>query len=261
MNGHNLLGEFLQARRARVRPGDVGISAYGRRRVAGLRRDELARLAGVSVQYLTRLEQGVDRHPSRQVLDALANALGLDSDAVAYLRALAEPSPVGPRAGGGHAEVQHLLDAWGGTPAYVRDRRFDVLMANKAAMMLAPMYHPGRNLVRDMFLDPAARVLFPDWPQIAEQTVAALRATADPRDRRTAALVAELRSDADFRGLLARHDVRPTRDEIKRFHHPEVGPLTLRRQTLVIGGDADQTIIVYHAEPGSRSADALTRLL
>lgn len=97
-------------------------------------------------------------------------------------------------AGEADTDVQSLLDSWGPVPAYVRDRRFDVLMANKAAMALAPLYLPGRNLVRDVFLDPAVRGLFPDWPQIAEQTVAALRATADPRDPVTAALVAELRS-------------------------------------------------------------------
>ncbi|MGN9907590.1 helix-turn-helix domain-containing protein [Phytohabitans sp. LJ34] len=260
MTRGNLLGEFLQARRARVQPGEVGLAGHGRRRVSGLRRDELAQLAGVSVQYLTRLEQGVDRHPSAQVLDALATALRLDPDAAAHLRALAAPARRQPSGAG--AEVRQLLDSWGGTPAYVRDRRFDVLMANKAAMLLAPMYHPGRNLVRDMFLDPTARRLFPDWPHIAEQTVAALRAAADPHDPRTAALVAELRShDEDFRRLWARHDVRPSRNEIKRFDHPDVGRLTLRRQSLAIAGADDQVIIVYHPEPASPSADALARLL
>lgn len=261
MRRGNRLGEFLQARRARIQPGEVGLAGYGRRRVPGLRRDELARLAGVSVQYLTRLEQGVDRHPSPQVLDALATALRLDPDAAAHLRALAAPAPARRHPGGAGAEVQQLLDSWGGTPAYVRDRRFDVLMANKAAMLLAPMYHPGRNLVREVF-DPTARRLFPDWSHIAEQTVAALRAAADPHDPRSAALVAELRSrDEDFRRLWARYDVRPSRNEIKRFDHPDVGRLTLRRQSLAIAGADDQVIIVYHPEPASPSADALARLL
>ena len=256
----NRLGEFLQARRARVTPGEVGLPAHGRRRVPGLRRDELARLAGVSVQYLTRLEQGVDRHPSPQVLDALAAALRLDPDAAAHLRALAGPPPARDTGTTG-AGVQQLLDAWSGTPAYVRDRHFDVLMANKAAMLLAPMYHPGRNLVREMFLSPYARTLFPDWPRVAEQTVAALRAAADPREPRTAALVAELDADGDFRRLWARHDVRPTRDETKTFHHPDAGRLVLRRQTLTIAAAGDDVIIAYHPEPGSRSAEALARLL
>lgn len=260
MTRGNLLGQFLQARRAGIQPSQVGLAGYGRRRVPGLRRDELARLAGVSAQYLTRLEQGVDRHPSPQVLDALATALRLDPDAAAHLRALADPAPARHHSGEAGTEVQQLLDSWGRTPAYVRDRRFDVLMANKAAMLLAPIYHPGRNLIRDVFLDPVARTLFPDWPQIAEQSVAALRATADPHDPRTAALVAELHSADDFRRLWARHDVRPTRNEIKRFDHPDAGPLTLRRQTLAIAGADDHVIIVYQPEPGSPSADALARL-
>lgn len=261
MTRHNLLGEFLQARRARVRPDEAGLAAHGRRRVAGLRREELAELAGISVQYLTRLEQGVDRHPSAQVVDALARALRLDPDAAGHLRALASlPSePSGPGEVG--ADVQRLLDSWGDSPAYVRDRRFDVLAANRAAMALSPMYGPGRNLVRDVFLDPAARGLFPDWPEIAEQTVAALRATADPTDPPTAALVAELRRHDEFRALWARYDVRPSRNETKRFHHPACGPLTLRRQTLAIAGAGDQVIIVYQPEPGSPSARALADLL
>lgn len=261
MTRDNLLGEFLQARRARVRPGEVGLASYGRRRVPGLRRDELAESAGVSVQYLTRLEQGVDRHPSPQVLDALAAALRLDPDAAAHLHVLAAPPAEPHRAREAGTDVRQLLDSWGSTPAYVRDGRFDVLMANKAAMMLSPMYHPGRNLVRDVFLDPDAHSLFPDWPDIAEQTVAALRAAADPRDPQTAALVAELQSDADFRRLWGRHDVRPSRNEIKRFDHPDAGRLTLRRQTLTIAGADDQVIIVYQPEPGSPSADALASLL
>lgn len=112
-----------------------------------------------------------------------------------------------------------------------------------------------------MFGDPAARRLFPDWPDIAEQTVAALRATADPRDPRTAALVAGLQSDDEFRSLWGQHDIRPSRNEIKRFDHPDAGPLTLRRQTLIIAGAEDQVIIVYQPEPGSASADALATLL
>jgi MmyB-like transcription regulator ligand binding domain len=187
-------------------------------------------------------------------------ALRLDPDATAHLRSLADTGGRGQVSGEAGADVQHLLDSWGPVPAYVRDRRFDVLMANKMAMALAPLYLPGRNLVRDVFCDPAARELFPDWPQIAEQTVAALRATADLRDRATAALVADLRAERAFRQLWERHDVRPSRNEIKRFNHPDVGPLTLRRQSLAIGGTDEQVIIVYQAEPGSPSADALARL-
>ncbi|GAB2804148.1 helix-turn-helix domain-containing protein [Streptomyces daliensis] len=257
----NVLGEFLKARRGRVPPTKAAGATPGRRRVPGLRREELARLAGISEPYLTRLEQGVDRHPSPQVLQALTRALELDDDASAYLCALARPDSVPPPEPGVAPDVRQLLDSWPGSPAYVRNRRFDVLAANKPARALAPMYGPGHNLARDVFLDPGARRLFPDWPRIAAQTAAALRAEADPRDPRTARLVAELEADADFRRLWARHDARPSRDELKRFAHPEAGELALRRQTLTVGGAEQQVIIVYQAVPGSPSAAALDRLL
>jgi hypothetical protein len=195
------------------------------------------------------------------VLHALVRALELDADAAAHLFALAVPDPVRPSRSEVATDVHRLLDAWVGTPAYVRDRRFDVLAANKWARALAPMYEPGHNLARDMFLDPAARRLFPDWPQIAAQTVAALRAESDPRDPAAARLVAELQADDDFRTLWARHDVRPSRDELKRFAHPVVGELALRRQALTVGGAEQQVIIVYQAAPGSPSEAALARLL
>lgn len=257
----NALGEFLKARRGRVPPSRANPPAVGRRRVAGLRRDELAGLAGISEPYLTRLEQGIDRHPSPQVLRALARALELDADASAYLLALADPDPARPTETEVSAEVHQLLDTWAGSPAYVRNRRFDVLAANKWARALAPMYEPGHNLVREVFLHPGARRLFPDWQQIAAQTAAALRAESDPRDPRTERLVAELEGDEDFRRLWAVHDARPARDELKRFVHPVVGELALRRQALTVGGAEHQVIIVYQAAPGSSSESALARLL
>jgi transcriptional regulator with XRE-family HTH domain len=260
MAADNAFGEFLKARRGRVPPSRADLPVHGRRRVAGLRRDELARLAGISEPYLTRLEQGVDRHPSPQVLGALARALELDADACAHLFALAAPAPVPPAETEVAPDVHQLLEAWC-TPAYVRDRRFEVLAANKWARALAPMYEPGHNLARDLFLDPGARRLFPDWPEIAAQTAAALRAEADPRDPRIARLVAELEADEDFRRLWVRHDARPSRDELKRFAHPTAGELALRRQALTVGGAEQQVIIVYQAAPGSPSEAALARLL
>jgi hypothetical protein len=157
-------------------------------------------------------------------------------------------------------DVQRLLDSWSGTPAYVRGPHLDVLAANRLATALSPMYAAGRNLARDMFLAPDVRKLFPDWADVAAQTVAALRAGAAPRDPEVGRLVAELEADPDFRRWWARHDVRPSRDETKHFHHPAVGPLTLRRQSLAVAGAAGQTIIVYQAEQGSLSAAALARL-
>ncbi|MEU6259879.1 helix-turn-helix transcriptional regulator [Streptomyces sp. NPDC047043] len=261
MASDNVLGEFLKARRGLVASSRADLPTLGRRRVPGLRRDELARLAGISEPYLTRLEQGVDRHPSPQVLGALARALELDADTAAHLFALAAPDPVRPSHTEVDAGVHQLLDAAVDSPAYVRNRRFDVLAANKWARALAPMYEPGHNLARDMFFDPQVRRLFPDWPEIAAQTAAALRAEADLRDPATASLIAELEADDDFRSLWARHDARPSRDELKRFVHPEVGELALRRQALTVGGAEQQVIIVYQAAPGSPSADALARLL
>lgn len=261
MAADNVLGEFLRARRGRVPPSHADLPAHGRRRVAGLRRDELARLAGISEPYLTRLEQGVDQRPSPQVLRALARALELDADASAHLFTLAAPDPGRSPETEVTPDVHQLLDAWPGSPAYVRNRRFDVLAANKWARALAPMYDPGHNLARDMFLDPRTRQLLPDWPEIAAQTAAALRAEADPRDPRTGRLIAELETDGDFRDLWARHDARPSRDELKRFVHPSVGELALRRQALTVGGAEQQVIIVYQAAPGSSSAAVLARLL
>ena len=262
MRGDNLLGDFLKARRGRVPAQQAGVPAYGRRRVPGLRREELADRAGLSRHYLTRLEQGKDRNPSAQVLRALATALRLDRDETAHLFALADPPAAAVEEHGAAAEeVQQLLDSWSETPAYVRSRRFDVLAANKLALALSPMYTPGHNLVRDMFLEPEVRTLFPDWEEIAAQTAAALRAEADPRDPATVELVSSMLTDNSFRALWASHDVRPSRNEIKRFSHPAVGPLTLRRQSLSIAGAEDQVIITYQAEPGTASADALARLL
>ena len=261
MAAENLLGEFLKARRARVTPSDRDVALSGRRRVAGLRRDELARLAGISEPYLTRLEQGVDRNPSAQVVQALARALELDADAAAHLSALAAPDLAQPVETEVAEDVHHLLDAWTDNPAYVRNRRFDVLAANKPARALAPMYEPGRNLAREMFFSPEVRRLLPDWPEIAEQTVAALRAEADLRDPATVDLLTELTTSEDFARLWARHDARPSRDELKRFAHPVVGELSLRRQALTVAGAEAQVIIVYQATPGSASADSLARLL
>jgi transcriptional regulator with XRE-family HTH domain len=217
--------------------------------VPGLRRDELAQLAGVSPHYLTRLEQGTDRNPSAQVLQALAIALRLSQDETHHLYALSAPPPATNHHDVVSDDVQQLLDSWSDTPAYVRNRRFHVLAANKLALELSPLYTPGHNLVRGMFLDHAVRALFPEWAEIAAQTAAALRAEADLRDPATAGLVSEMPADDDFRRLWVDHDVRPARNELKRFAHPTLGALTLRRQALTIAGAEDQVIITYRAAP------------
>lgn len=263
MTGDNSLGEYLKARRSQVRPEQVGLAGAGRRRVPGLRRDELATLAGMSEQYLVRLEQGRDRNPSRQVLAALGRALRLDADGVAHLNRLvapADPPDAPERLADG---AQELLDAWSGVPAYVRGRHFDVLASNALARVLVPAHRPGRNLVRDVFLDPRTREWYADWPTVARSTVAALRAAVgaaghDPVFHR---LVTELSAaSGTFRELWSRHDVRPTRDETKLFNHPVLGRFPMHRHVLHIDGTDGQVIIAYRFGPGSPLAAELARL-
>jgi transcriptional regulator with XRE-family HTH domain len=260
----NLLGEYLKARRGQVAPDDAGVPIAGRRRVPGLRRAELAELAGVSVPYLTRLEQGRDRRPSAQVLEALARALRLDADATAHLRALAahDEDTAGAESRGVAPGIQQLLDGWTGAAAFVRDRRFDILASNALARALSPLYSPGRNLVRDTFLEPSARTFFADWPTIAAQAVAGLRqeAATTVADPALTGLIAELSADADFRALWARHDVRAVRGEAKRLIHPTAGAMTLSRQVLSLPDSNGQVLLAYYAEPGTASAVALASL-
>jgi len=263
----NRLGEFLRARRALVTPDDVGLPDLGRRRVAGLRREELALLAGVSVDYYVRLEQGRDTHPSEQVLDALARALCLDDDAVAHLHDLARPAPRRRRPRERPERVRpgvlRLLESWSAIPAFVLGRRMDVLAFNALAGMLHDGFRTERNMVRLVFLDPAARDTFPDFDGVAQETVATLRAAAgaDLDDPRLVELVGELslKSD-DFRRLWARHEVREKASGTKRMLHPMVGEIVLGYETLRVNDAPEQLVVGYHAEPGSASERALALL-
>jgi transcriptional regulator with XRE-family HTH domain len=266
------LGEFLQARRARVRPEDVGLRGYGRRRVPGLRRQELAELAGVSVDYYVRLEQGRAAHPSREVLDALGRALQLDDVALQHLHDLAASTR--PRRGAtARAErvrpaVRQLLDRLDGmVPAFVLDRRMNVLAWNRlaAALMIdfGDVPPAQRNLVRFMFLDPRAREIYPDWGRCARENVGFLRHAAgqDPDDAELAALVGELSVKSEqFARWWAAYDVREKAHGSKRYRHPVVGELTVRYETLVLPQDPGQALVTYSTEPGSDSETAL-RLL
>ncbi|MDA0182113.1 helix-turn-helix transcriptional regulator [Solirubrobacter phytolaccae] len=258
------IGEFLRARRELVLPEDVGISVTTRRRVSGLRRDELALLAGISTEYYTRLEQGRDQHPSPQVLDALARALRLEEDATAHLHALAAPKPRPRRAERVRPSLVQLLAAWTETPAYVQGRHMDILAANALATAISPVFQPGRNLVHAAFLDAEFAALVDDHEAGVKRLVAALRANAGPdvEDPRLIELVGELsvRSDS-FRRVWVRHDVRPlVGGGVHHMLHPQVGPLTLSFDKLRVAEAEDQTLVVYHAEPGSDSERAL-RLL
>jgi transcriptional regulator with XRE-family HTH domain len=268
MPHENLIGDYLRARRELVRPQDVGIGDLGnRRRVPGLRREEVAMLAGVSSDYYVRLEQGRDQHPSQQVLDALARALQLDDDATTYLHRLAAP-PTRPRRKTPRPEkvpagILELIASWSETPAYVHGRYMDVLAANPLATALFPYYVKGENLVRIAFLDPRVRDLYRDWEHVAETTVAGLRALVGPDvdDSRLNELVGELSVRSErFRRLWARHDVRPKRSGTTRIDHPVVGPLELSYEKLPIP-DTDRLILgVYHAAPGTATAQALALL-
>ncbi|WP_435155245.1 helix-turn-helix transcriptional regulator [Amycolatopsis sacchari] len=262
----NELGEFLRARRDLVTPAQAGLPEDGERRVPGLRREEVALLAGVSTDYYIRLEQGRERHPSDQVLDAVARALRLDEDAAAHLFRLAMPAPhTVARAASATVdpELRSLMEHFIHAPATVLGPALDVLAANSLSTALYSGFSRHDNLARMVFLDPVAVEFYVDWETTARATVASLRAGsgAFPDDPRVPEVVGELtvRSPA-FADLWARHEVRPRKAEHKRFRHPRVGELVLRSQALAVTGAPGQQLFVYSAEPGSPSADGLTLL-
>ncbi|MGW3459752.1 helix-turn-helix transcriptional regulator [Streptomyces olivaceoviridis] len=263
------VGDFLRSRRARIRPEEVGLPAHGRRRVPGLRREEVAQLAGVSVDYYIRLEQGRGTSVSDAVLDAVARVLRLDETEHAYLRTVARPhrqrrKPAGaPRVRPG---VQLLLDGMERNPAFVLGRRMDVLAWNALGdavggfSRLAP---DERNVPRLVFLDPASRELYPEWAAVAAQTVAQLRLLAAryADDPGLCALVGELTlKSEEFRRLWTDHEVRECAFGVKKVRHPVAGLLTLPYETLTVPTDPEQTIVVYTPEPGSETAERLAVL-
>lgn len=266
------LGEFLRSRRGRLRPADVGLPDHGRhRRVPGLRREELALLAGVSVAYYTRLEQGNGQNVSMEVLDAIARALRLDDTERAHLTHLAKPTARRKRTSGRPEQVRPelltLLDAMEGVPAYIVGRRLDVVGWNRLARAVfgdfAAMPAEQRNLARLVFLDPGTIDLFADWECRACEVVSNLRlyAGCHPDDPQLSRLVGELSvKNEEFRTLWAAHTVADKGHGVKRLRHPLVGEISLSFETLTLPDNAEQSLVVYHAEPGSPSADAL-RLL
>ena len=261
----NSIGEYLRARRELIRPGDVGLPDNGHRRVPGLRRDELAMLAGISTEYYTRLEQGRDQRPSAQVLGAVARALGLDEDATAHLHALGTPpSRRRRRAEPVRPGVRQLLDLWHHTPAYVQGPLMDILAANPIARALSPMYTPGTNLLRAVLLDPAVQEFFPQWESRVGGLIASLRAMVGPDvdDPRLAELVGELSVRSDhFRRLWSRHDARAQPGGGSHImRHPQVGDLELHYEKFTVAGAESQLLVVYRALPGSPSEQALALL-
>lgn len=261
-----MLGDYLRARRELVQPDTLGLPVHGVRRVAGLRREEVAMLAGISADYYLRLEQGRDRNPSGQVLEALARVLGLDQTATTYLLELATPKPAHrrrqPRRETVPTGITQMLQVIG-VPAFVEGRYFDVLATNDLARALSPTLQVGHNRLRSVFLDPAERALYADWDLAAARLVAGFRASVgnDVDDPRFVQLVGELGLGSDrFRHLWARHDVRTREGSPERLHHPQVGELVLQRSKLAITGADGQTLVAYHAEPGTSSDDKLTLL-
>ncbi|WP_129307146.1 helix-turn-helix transcriptional regulator [Streptomyces sp. L2] len=266
------LSEFLRSRRARLKPEDVGLPDFGRhRRVPGLRREELAQLAGVSVAYYTRLEQGNGRNVSAEILDSIARALRLTDAEHAHLTHLAKPKEhkkkPAARQQQVRASLRQLLDTLDGVPAYVAGRRAEILAWNRMAAAVfgdwSELPAGERNWARLVFLKPEYRELYVDWEQKAIDIVCALRMDAGcyPDDPRLSALVGELSvKSEEFRRLWATHDVKEKSHGVKRLNHPLVGELSLSYETFRVADDADQALITYHAEPHSPSAEAL-RLL
>ncbi|WP_051852907.1 helix-turn-helix transcriptional regulator [Streptomyces aureocirculatus] len=277
MDGQSQLGAFLQARRSRLRPDDIGLKTYGdRRRVPGLRREELALLAGVSASYYTRLEQGQSHNASPAVLDALARALGLDESERRHLHDLGIGAASGrkglrrpPPEHLGTA-TRHLLDALAGVPAVVLGRRTDVLAWNALGHALFAAHLPADgpdqvstrpNMAALVFLDPDMRALYADWESKARSVVANLREVAGrhPEDARLASLIGELSMKSpEFSAMWAAHQVRACDAAPHTMHHPLIGALTVTQQALRTGDD--QSVVVAHTAPGSPSRAALALL-
>jgi transcriptional regulator with XRE-family HTH domain len=269
--------EFLTSRRARLTPDQVGVLGGGNRRVPGLRRSEVASLAGLSVEYYAKIERGDIAGASSSVLEAIAGALQLDDTERAHLSDLARASDGIPasgrarrrptRASASRPSLTWALDALTDAVAFVRNPRQDLLATNALGRAFyAPLLGDGGrtpNLARFQFLDPASHDFYPDWDRFAEMCVAIMRAEAgrDPHDRALQDLVGELSTRSElFRRLWGAHDVRTHGSGTKRFNHPVVGEVVLAYEELAVTADPGQILMIYTAEPGSPSADRLKLL-
>src|SRR5215218_5582907 len=273
MDTRREIQEFLTSRRARISPQAAGLGGYGARRVPGLRREEVATLAGLSVDYYNRLERGNLGGASDGVLDALADALRLDEAERAHLLDLArasQPTSRSRRRSAAHTvrpSVQWMLDSMTAAPAFAENGRLDALGANRLGRALYPtLFGRGRqpaNWARFVFFAPEARSFFADWDRAAKDSVAILRSEAgpNPHDRELTDLVGELATKSEeFRGLWAAHNVRLHTKGVKRFNHPIVGELELSFNRLEISAEPGLMIVAYTAEPGTRSAEAFDLL-
>ena len=271
MDPRRELGEFLRARRAHVKPEDVGLPDYGRRRVPGLRREELSMLAGVSVEHYTRIEQGRGVRASAQVLDAVATALGLSEAERAHVHELAESRGEARRRGRRPQRVAPglaaLLQQFHELPAFVLGRRMDVLAWNPMAAALLGEFGAleprRRNMAWLVFLDESTIALYPEWERVARETVAFLRrdSVRDLDDPQLAELVGELSLKSEhFRRWWNSREVKDKASGTKRFTHPVVGELELHYQTLHPATHEDQALVIYTATPGMASHNALKLL-
>jgi transcriptional regulator with XRE-family HTH domain len=262
----NALGEFLRARRRLITPDQVGIPASGRRRAPGLRREELAMLAGVSSPYYIRLEQGHDRHPSSQVVDALGHALRLDSENFAYLKRLAGQVPTLTPSPGDEpvrSTLAQLVHGMRDVAALVIGRYRDVLAANDLAVMLHVAYTPGANLLRFLFLDPRARERVIDWDQVARQAVSTLRVDsgANADDPHLSELIDELsRQSPQFRDLWTRHEASTFSTGQLRFNNPLVGRITVNFESFPVAGVAGQSLGIAFPTAGGADENKLKQL-
>ena len=258
----NRLGAYLRARRGLVTPEQAGIPAGGSRRVPGLRREEVALLAGISADYYLRLERGRDKNPSPQVLESLARVLRLDEVEQDFLLSLAAARPrPRPRRKPEHvpARLHHLL-ASVQVPAFVEGRAFDVLASNRLAVALSPRLQPGYNRLRSLLLDPEEQAFQQDWTRSAENFIAAFRKSIgdDVNDPRFVELVGELALSSErFRALWARHDIRGLDGGTTTVNHPVVGELRLNRDKLPVG---DVLLVLYYPDQGSESDEKLRML-
>lgn len=279
MDTHAELGGFLRSRRARLRPEDAGLPSYGgRRRVPGLRREELAQLAGVSAGYYTRLEQGQSPNASDAVLDSVARVLRLDDAERAHLYSLVRPQTYArrPASPARPEEVRHgvrvMIDSFGPVPALVLGRSLDVLAWNRMAHALlaghldldAPDRPADRpNIARMLFLDPPMRALYPDWIRKARSTVADLRQLSGlwPDDPRLTGLIGELTAASrEFAELWRAHSVGDCGTHTRTYHHPVVGTMAVRAEYLSLPEDEGQRVAVFNAEPHSPDASTLHHL-
>ncbi|MCA1221987.1 helix-turn-helix transcriptional regulator [Streptomyces sp. 8L] len=259
------LAGFLRTRRSRVDPAAVGIPTDSRRRVEGLRREEVAHLSGVSVDYYVRLEQGRATQPSEQVRDALARVFGLDETERGHLDRLACQRRRRAKAPGGRVrpELLRVLGLVSDAPAWIMDHRLDILAANRLAKLLYGRPIPGLNAARHLFLEEAERGLYADWEQCTLDAVGHLRLAAGtyPEDPRLASLIGELAMGSErFRRLWARADVRARTHGPKAYRHPLVGLLELHQENFALPDEPGMELLVLSAPPGSPAEDGL-RLL